>query len=188
MSRCPRAPTSCAGDGTHDHLLQQAGIERARGIAIATPISAQNVYITLAARQMVPGLAIITRIDDADAEDKARRAGADRLVTPFGVGGSRMAQGLLNPESSDFLERVATRHHDALDMRDVLIGANADTWHGTLGDLDLRRRAEVLVVAIRRPDGTFLTAPEPTIHVGPGDVLVVVGAPEAVVRFERQVV
>lgn len=173
------------GDGPHDETLKQAGIERARGIAIATPSSATNVYITLAARQLVPGLAIVTRIDDVDAESKARRAGADRLVTPYGAGGSRMAQAILHLESSDFLERMVTRHHQALDLQDVLVGEKATRWHGTLAGLDLRRRAEVLVVAIRREDGTFLTAPSPGTRVGPGDVLVVVGSPEAVAGFSR---
>ena len=165
------------GDATHDAVLKQAGIERAMGIAIATPHSATNVYITLAARQLNPNVCIITRVDDDDAEEKARRAGANRIVQPFEVGGRSMAQSLMHPESQQLVEQMMARHHRELELVDLMVSKNATRWHGTLMDIDLRRRSNVLVVAIRRPDGTFLAAPEPTSVVGPGDVLVVIGRP-----------
>lgn len=187
MDHLPDLAVHLCGDGTHDAVLIEAGLERARGIAIATPHSATNVYVTLAARQLNPDIAIVTRIDDTDAVEKARRAGATRLVTPFGVGGQRMAQGLLHPQSTDFLEQVVTRHSRELDLQDVAVGEDSTTWHGTLAELDLRRRARVLVVAIRRPDGELLPTPDPLTEVMPGDVLVVVGAPADVLNFKRQV-
>lgn len=183
-------PQQCVlitGDGTHDEVLKHAGIERAAGIAIATPHSATNVYVTLAARQLNPNIAIITRVDDRDAYDKARRAGADRLVAPFDVGASRMAQALLHPESSDFVEQVITRHHQGLDLQDVPVSALATNWHGSLRDLDVRGRASVLVVAIRRADGTLVAMPDPDVHVAGGDVLVVVGKPKDVASFQDKV-
>jgi voltage-gated potassium channel len=145
------------------------------------------VYVTLAARQLNPNLAIVTRVDDMDAVDKARRAGASRLVTPFGAGAIRMAQALLHPESSDFVEQVVARHNTDLELQDVTVGPRAFAWHGSLRDLDVRGRAKVLVVAIRRPDGVLHSMPDPEERVGAGDVLVVVGKPRDVARFKDQV-
>jgi len=183
----PPPAVSICGDGAHDDILLKAGIERARGIAIATPQSTTNVYLTLAARQLAPSISIVTRVDDPDAIEKARRAGADRLVQPYGVGGTRMAHALIHPESSAFVENVITRHDRNLELQDVPVGAEARAWHGSLRELSVRQRSGVLVVAIRRDDGTFLTAPDPETQVGPGDVLVVVGRPEDVKRFKGAV-
>ena len=129
----------------------------------------------------------MTRVDDVDAYDKARRAGADRLVAPFDVGATRMSQALLHPESSDFVEQVVTRHSQDLELQDVRVGATATAWHGTLRRLDVRSRANVLVVAIRRSDGTLLAMPGPDADVTAGDVLVVVGKPDDVGKFQAQV-
>lgn len=181
----PTTVPTILGDGAHDYVLKEAGVERARGIAIATPQSTTNVYLTLAARQLNPDISIVTRVDDPDAIEKARRAGANRIVQPYGVGGSRMAHALMHPEASDFVESIITRHNKELELQDVAVSAKAKDWHGSLGELSVRQRAGVLVVAIRREDGTMLTAPSTDTRVGPGDVLVVVGRPEDVTRFER---
>ncbi len=187
IEEMPDGVVPLLGDGAHDDTLRKAGIDRARGIAIATPQSTVNVYLTLAARQLAPDIAIVTRVDDPDAIEKARRAGADRLVQPYGVGGTRMAHALTPPESSDFVETVIPRHDRNLELQDVAVGPQAKAWHGSLRDLSVRQRSGVLVVAIRRKDGTLLTAPDPDTHVGAGDVLVVVGRPEDVMRFKAAV-
>lgn len=183
----PSQSVLLVGDGTHDQVLELAGIDRARGIAIATPHSATNVYVTLAARQLNPDIDIVTRVDDPDAYDKARRAGADRLVTPFGVGAHRMAHALLHPEASQLVDEVVKRQSSDVGMQDVRVGSQASRWHGTLRELDLRARVNVLVVAIRRPDGTLMAMPDPDAEVRAEDVLVVVGRREDVLAFKRQV-
>ncbi|MFK7926768.1 MAG: TrkA family potassium uptake protein [Myxococcota bacterium] len=183
----PSQSVLLVGDGTHDQVLLKAGIERARGIAIATPHSATNVYVTLAARQLSPNIDIVTRIDDPDAYDKARRAGADRIVTPFGVGAHRMAQALLHPESSQLVDQVTTQTPRDMAMQDVSVGADATRWHGTLRALNLRAEANVLIVAIRRSDGELISMPGPDVDIRPQDVLIVVGKPTDVSRFKATV-
>lgn len=187
IEKVPPGVVPIHGDGAQDEVLKEAGVERALGIAIATPHATTNVYLTLAARQLNPDIAIVTRVDDPDAIEKARRAGANRIVQPYGVGGTRMAHALTHPEASDFVESVITRHNDDLELQDVAVGHHARSWHGSLRELSVRQRSGVLVVAIRRDDGTFLTAPDPDTEVGPGDVLVVVGRPEDVKRFKASV-
>jgi voltage-gated potassium channel len=180
MVDLPSSSVMLPGDATHDATLIRAAIGRARGIAIATPHSATNVYITLAARQMSPTLSIVCRVDDVDAQEKAKRAGANRLIRPYGVGGGRMAQALLHPEASDFVEAATTRAGRDLHLHDVRVGPKF--VGGALGTLRMRERTGALVVAIRRADGTLVPAPGPEVLLASGDIVVVVGKPTTVAR------
>lgn len=167
------------GDAASDEVLRVAGVERARGLAVATSSDAVNVFVTLSARQLNPKLKIITRVDAEATVSKAMLAGADGVVSPHTIGGTTMANGLLRPNSATFMANAFARSHPDLAMEDVEIGAAA-AWHGTLGTLRLRDRHGVIVVAIRRVDARIEPAPGPEVEVGLGDVLVVVGRPEAV--------
>ena len=175
------------GDGSSDDVLRQAHVERARGLAVATPSSAVNVYVTLSARQLAPHVPILTRADDDDAVPKALRAGATQVINPYGISGNRMARSLLHPTSTSFLDQAVARHHGNLSLEDVLIGDNPK-HHGRLRDLHLRGAYNVLVVAIRRPGHELETAPEADVVIGQGDVVVVVGAPDDIRRFAREAV
>lgn len=172
------------GDGSSDEVLRQARITEARGLAVATPSSAVNVYVTLSARQLAPHLPILTRADDADAVPKARRAGATGVVSPYGISGNRMARSLLHPTSTSFLDQAVARHHGHLSLEDVLIGDNPK-HHGELRRLHLRNDYGILVVAIRKPDQELETTPDADVVIEQGDVVVVVGAPEDIARFAR---
>ena len=178
----PEGVSQLVGDGTLDVTLREAGIEHARGLAIATPMDAVNVYITLSARQLNVELIIQTRVEDDGAAVKARRAGADGVVMPFHIGGGRIAQALLRPHASAFVDRATQRHFDDLHLEDVLVGAN-EAFHGPLRDLDLRNSHGVSVVALQRLSEEGLIYPDATTVVHEGDTLVVVGSPEKVRGF-----
>lgn len=85
------------GDGSSDAVLREAGVERARAVAVATPSSAVNVFVTLSVRQLNASAQIITRVDEPEAEPKALRAGANTVISPFVSAGNRMSHQLLHP-------------------------------------------------------------------------------------------
>ncbi len=170
------------GDGSSDEVLKKAHIDTAAGLAIATPHSPTNVYITLVARQLRPGLPILTRVDDQEARPKALRAGATGVISPYDLGGVRMARGLLHPVTTRFLDVAQAREHQDLAIEDVRIGSNP-SMHGRLRDLDVRSRFKVLIVAVRRGDEELDTAPDPDIEIRPMDEVVVVGRPECIAAF-----
>lgn len=172
------------GDATLDDTLRDAGVEHARGLAIATPGDAVNVYITLSARQLNPKLVIQTRVEDEGAAIKARRAGATGVVMPYHIGGSRMAQALLRPQSSAFVDHATQRHYDDLHLEDICIGQNPG-MHGKLKDLHLRRAYGVSVVAVQRLGHDGLEYPDADTEVTEGDTLVVVGTPRDVAEFVK---
>jgi len=169
------------GDGTSDELLEMAGISRAKGLAACTGSNADNLFITLSARQLNPTLQIVTRVDDEASVQKALRAGADAVLNPYGIGGTRIAQGLLHPIAATLLDRTMGRMHDELEMEDVVVGNTENT--GDLRTLRVSERFKVLVVGVRKPDGSFQSGFDRETRLEKGDVAVAVGQRDDVRRF-----
>lgn len=180
----PDGVTLVAGDATQDETLKAAGIDHARGIAIATPSDAVNVYLTLTARQLNPKLTIATRCEEEAAASRARRAGADVVLMPYHLGGARLAQSLLRPGTSTFVEHATQRHFDDLLLEDLVVTPDSGLV-GTLNELDLRGRFGVMVVAVQRRGNDRLVEAEPGTRVDVGDTLVIVGLPHKVRALAR---
>jgi len=174
------------GDASHDEILVQAGIERAKGIAVATSSDAVNIFVTLSARQLNPKVRIMTRVDEAHSAQKALRAGADGIVSPHAIGGSNMANALLRPHSATFMAQAFGRMHPELSMEDVLVGEDP-AFHGTLSEVKLRANHQVIIVAIQKADGSLVTAPGSSDKLAQGDVIVAVGAPGRIAELRAAV-
>ena len=170
------------GDGSSDVVLREAGIEYARAIAIATPSTAVNVYITLSARQLNPNLYISTRVEEQGAEERARRAGANAIVSPFPSAGSQMAHRMLHPHAAEFVEQLVSRRNPELVLDDVRV-APGSALRGRLMDLRLRERFGVAIIAIRHPDGRLETVPGSQASLDAGDVAVVAGSEDAIMAL-----
>lgn len=170
------------GDGSSDEVLREAGIEHARAIAIATPSTAVNVYITLSARQLNPNLYISTRVEEQGAEERARRAGANAIVSPFPSAGSQMAHRMLHPHAAEFVEQLVSRRNPDLVLDDIRVGA-ASALRGRLVDIRLRERFGVAIIAIRHADGRMETVPGSHASLDTGDVAVVAGSEDAIMTL-----
>jgi voltage-gated potassium channel len=173
--------THLLGDATHDAVLAEANVARARAVAIATPSDAINVYLVLSVRQQNPTAFITVRVEEDGAADKARRAGANRTLQPYHLSGARMAAAMLRPSASAFVERAEQRRDGTLQLEDVVI-PTASPAHGPLGTLNLRHRFNLVVVGIVRGDAPPVLPDDETL-VGSGDTLIVVGAREDARRF-----
>ncbi len=171
------------GDATQDETLEEAGITRAAGVAVATPNDAINVFITLTVRQMNPDVRIEVRVEDEGSGYKARRAGATGILRPFTIGGRRMAHALLRPGSMAFLEHLTSRTFQDLHMEDITIEQGARADGHSLRQLDLRNRWRVMVVAVRNRDDDQMVIPSPDTTLAAGDTMVVIGEPGDVARF-----
>lgn len=171
------------GDATLDDTLRVAQIDAARGVAIATSSNATNVFLTLSVRQLNPDALILTRVDDDETARKAKRAGANHVLSPQGIGGAHMAHALLRPNARAFLDLATSRHFRDLEIEDVRCARAAVP----LRDLRISERFGVLVVAIRRPDGALHAVPLPDDLLGAGDVAVVLGRPDQVRSFAAEV-
>jgi len=186
LEKHERTALKILGDASHDSVLHAAAVSRARGLAVATGSTAVNVFVVLSARELNPDLYILARVDEAGASSKALRAGADRVFSPFRIGGIRMAHALLHPHAARFIEQAEARENPNLWIRDVSIGPEAPCL-GRLVESNLRQLYGVMVVALRRPDGEMIPTPGPDDELRPGDVAVVAGTPGAIQAFASAV-
>ena len=177
------------GDVADDQTLLDAGIERAGTLVAALDTDSDNLYLTVASKSMRPDLQIIARARNESSESKLVRAGADRVVNPQALGGDRMASFVTQPNVVDFVDVVM--HDGTLKFRleELVVSATSPLTGNTLRSAHLRDRTGALVLAIRRPDGSFITNPSPEDIIEAGDVLISVGTAEqldALVSFVSQ--
>ncbi|HJQ73979.1 MAG TPA: potassium channel protein [Gaiellaceae bacterium] len=172
------------GDATHDENLRRAGLERARGLVAASDSDADNLYVVLSARTARPDLTIVARASGADAERKLALAGADRVVLPYTTAGRVMANLVLRPQVTAFLDVVTTATGPDLQLAEIEVHATSSAAGRTIRDLRIRHETGALVVSLRKADGSFDTTPEPDTPIEAGDVLIGVGSPDEIRRLE----
>ena len=172
------------GNATEDEDLRRAGIEHAQGIVVASDDDADNLYVALSARHARPDIQIVARASDADAERKLHLAGADRVVMPYTAAGRTMANLVLKPQVTAFLDTVTTATGPDLHMAEIEVHATCVNAGRSIRDLHVRRETGAIIVALRKRDGTFDTTPEPEATIEPGDVIVGVGTTEELQRLE----
>ena len=173
------------GDGTEDEDLVKAGIDRARGLVASSDSDADNLYITLSARNRRPELSIVARASDEDAEKKLKLAGADRVVTPYSTAGRVMANLVLKPQVTAFLDVVTSAEGDDFMLEEIEVTRTCARAGKTIRDLRVRDETGAMIVALRKRDGTFDTTPSPDELIEPGDVLIGVGTTEEIQRLEE---
>ncbi len=140
------------GDATEEAVLRKAGIERAKVLVSCMPNDAENVFITLTARQMCSGLMIIARAEQPGTPRKLKQAGADHIVMPAAIGAHRIVSLLTNPAAVEFAELVTSRSTVAIEMDEMPIQPSSALAGHSLRDADIKRRTGVIVVAIKRSD------------------------------------
>jgi voltage-gated potassium channel len=173
-----------AGDGTEDEDLERAGIGVARGLVASSDSDADNLYITLSARSRRPELTIVARASDEDAEKKLRLAGADRVVTPYSTAGRVMANLVLKPQVTAFLDVVTTAEGDDFMLEEIEVTRTCARAGKSIRELRVRDETGAIIVALRKRDGTFDTTPSPDELIEPGDVLIGVGTPAEIRQLE----
>ncbi|HUZ35967.1 MAG TPA: potassium channel protein [Streptosporangiaceae bacterium] len=175
VATVPAGIRSFNGDVTSDEVLQEAGIMRAGALIAAIDTDAENVYVTLSARALRPDLVIIARARTEASESKLLRAGATRVVNPQRLGGQRMAAAAMQPNVVEFLDVVM--HDGSLEFRleEVPVGAGSRLAGRSLREAELTDSTEALVLALRHPDGTFMTNPPLHTRIEPGSVLIAIG-------------
>jgi voltage-gated potassium channel len=173
------------GTGTEDEDLRAAGLERARGLVASSDSDADNLYITLSARNARPELLIVARASDEDAAKKLRLAGADRVVQPYSTAGKEMAKLVLRPQVAAFLDIVSTSGGPDLLFEEIEVKESCPQAGKTIRDLRIREQTGAMIVALRKRDGTFDTTPEPDARLDVGDVMIAAGTPEELRRLEE---
>jgi voltage-gated potassium channel len=162
------------GSGTEDANLVAAGIERARGLLASADSDVDNLYITLSARAARPDLLIVTRASDDGAAKKLRMAGADRIVQPYSSAGREMAKMVLKPQVAAYLD-VATTVAGEIQFEEIVVTPGCRHAGETIGNLKVHDATGARIIAVRKADGSFDTAPSAKLALEEGDIIIGVG-------------
>jgi voltage-gated potassium channel len=173
------------GDATSDDALQRAGVDRARALIAAAASDADNLYITLSARLLNDKLFIVARSEEESAQQKMVRAGANRVVSPYRIGGMHMALATVRPTVLEFFEVATRAGHLELQLEESQLTAGSALVGATLRDQRIRQQLGVIIVAIKNAEGEMLFNPPPETVLQAGDVLVVLGDRGQLDQLER---
>jgi voltage-gated potassium channel len=175
-----------AGDATEDAVLEAAGIRRARGLVSALSTDADNVYVVLSARELNANLVIVARAEDDRSERKLLHAGATRVVSPYAIGGHRMAHALLRPTVLDVIDLATHSHGLELQIEEVEVTPGSFCDGVTLQASGLRRAAGLIVIAIRKPAEETTFNPTADTPIAAGDRLVLMGQAGGLRELDRR--
>jgi len=170
-------------DATSDETLLEAGLHRCRSLVAALPSDAANLYVVLSARGLQPSCRLITRSDSEEAAAKLKLAGASVVVSPYVAGGRVMAASALRPLAVDFMELLMGSDCEIEEFQLSSAPERLENLSGrTLSELQLGRRSGAMVLAIR-DQGRLVANPGGEMRLEPGQLLVVLGSKEQLLRF-----
>lgn len=172
------------GDATADEVLKQAGVDRARALVSAAASDADNLYITMSARFLSESLFIVARAESEGAERKLVRAGASRVISPYSIGGHRVAQAVLRPHAMEFIELATRTAHLELQIEEAELRKGSRLVGNSLKTSPIKSELGIIVVAIKKPDGKMVFNPAPETVLAGGDVLIAIGHRQQLDRLE----
>ena len=173
------------GDAAESNTLRKAGVERAMGLVTAVDSDEKNIYVTLSARVLNPKLFIVARANRDHAEEKLRLAGASRIISPYTIGGRRMASLAMRPTAVEFVDTVLSASNSELLLEDFAINESSKSLGHTLAEL-VPDNSAIIVLAIKR-GGRMTFRPAQSVRLETGDEIVVAGPPEDMRTLESAV-
>ena len=174
------------GEASDDDVLEEAGIRRARGLVAAVDSDADNVFVVLSARKLSPKLHIVARASSDESAAKLETAGAGRILSPYAVGGRRLASLATQPLVVDFLD-IVTRGEQGIEFRleEFRVPEASFIADQTIGELRIAEKTGAMILAMRHKEGRFDTTPSAGDRIRAGDTLIVLGTREQVARLDQ---
>ncbi len=163
------------GDATSDEVLTSAGIKRAKGLVAVLSSDAENVFATLSSKVLNPDIYIVARAVEEETESKLMKAGASRVVKPYEIGGTRMAELLLRPGVIEFIDSIAREKNVDLNIEEVIVHPDSSLVNKTLNELPIRKEMNIIIVSIYKKSGKFIYNPLSSARIEAGDKLIAIG-------------
>lgn len=162
------------GDATQDSILDMAGVASAHGLIATTADDASNLYIVVSARALNPKLYIVSRAHDEFSIPKIKRAGADRAISPYVIGGRRLAHLILSPTCVDFFDTVMKKGEEKFNLEGITVGAGSPSIGKSISSLNLFQETGANVLVLVRGNDVI---PNPNFNIAlqAGDQLLALG-------------
>jgi len=176
------------GSASDDNILRSAGVSRAKGLVAAADSDAENVYVTLSAKNLCPGIYVVARASRESAERKLMMAHADRVTSPYSIGGRRIASMILRPNVVDFLDVVMHSEDYKMFMEEILVVKGSGLDGLTIGEAKARCTAGANILAMKKAgEKHVIPSPGPAERIADGDMLITLGTREQLSEFEKLV-
>ncbi|MFV0420783.1 potassium channel family protein [Oleidesulfovibrio sp.] len=172
------------GDATSDQVLEEANIRHASNLIAALELDSANVYVVLSARQFNPDLHIVARAGAESHISKLQHAGADKVLLPHRIGGLRMAQSVLRPTVTSFVELTQRGGGMDIQMEELLINSDSELTGKALMDSGIRARFNLIVIAVKDSEGNMHFNPASDFVIKAGHTLIVVGSTDNLAAFQ----
>lgn len=175
------------GDATNDETLRKAAIDTAECLVATVASDADNLYITLTARELNPNLYILSRATDEKAPKKLLTAGANKVISPYLIGAHRMAMALLRPAVVDFMEIAMHRKSLELQLEEIRVHQVDRLSSTILRDSGIRSDLDLIIVGIKKESGKMIYNPSSETQIERGDTLITMGEIKNLEELERLV-
>ncbi len=172
------------GDATHEEILEAARIEKAAALITTMPSDADNLFIVITARQLNPGMKIISRASEDKADSKLKRAGANNVIMPDKIGGQRMAKLIVQPDVVEFLEYIMLQESDDVTLKELSCKNLAACFSGkTIKELGIRNITGANIIGLKK-ERKYIFNPDPEIILSSDDNLFVLGNPVQIAKLK----
>ncbi len=174
-----------SGDATDEENLLKAGMKRAKGLIAALATDTENVFLVLTARQLNPDLYIIARASRNESKSKLQAAGANKVESPYDMGAASMAQRIIRPTVTNFLELAFAHRRKDIQMEEMPVHSSSDLVNVMLKDSGIRQQFNLIIIAIKKPDGNMLFNPSFETVIESGDTVIAVGQENNLQQLEK---
>lgn len=172
------------GDATLDDVLNKAGVKRAKGLIATVNSDAENLFITISAKELNPNIYIIAKAEAETTTDKLIKTGADRVVSPYSIGGLRIAEMALRPEILDFVTTLMDETYD-MEIGRFTISPEAEVVGKTIHESKIRQRSGATILAIVNKDGEAIVNPGPEVVLEAHNVVYAFGTKEHLEKLKK---
>jgi len=174
-----------SGNATDETNLLKAGIKKAKCLVAALSTDVDNVFLVLTARQLSPDLNIIARASLNESKSKLKAAGASSVESPYEIGARNMAQRILRPTVTDFLDLAFAHKRKDIQMEEIPVNASSELANVMLKDSGIRQRFNLIIIAIKKSDGSMVFNPSFESIIMPDDTVIAVGEDDNLQQLEK---
>ena len=175
-----------SGDASDEAILHKAGILRAKGLIAVLATDTDNVFLVLTARQLNPDLYIIARASRDDSKLKLQAAGANKVESPYEMGAVSMAQRIIRPTVTNFLNIAFAHKRKDIQMEEIPVNSSSGLINVMLKDSGIRQQFNLIIIAIKKPDGSMLFNPSYETVIEADDTVIAVGQEGNLQKLENK--